>query len=154
MNLKSISLFIVILFANLGAHAQISRPAPPYHTPVGDWRTFDDRTGLERSMVRIEQRDGVLYGTVIAITDPADADKACDQCTDDRKGHKAIGLEIIRGLIPDGPIWTGGTVLDPESGGVYRGTIRLSDDGNKLTLRGYIALPWIGRSQTWIRKQP
>ena len=45
--------------------------------------------------------------------------------------------------------WKDGKVLDPKDGKVYRGTITLIDNGQKLELRGYWGVFW--RTQTWIR---
>ena len=123
-------------------------------SPVGNWRTFDDKTGLERSVVRIEERNGMLYGSVVSTVDPTDATKTCDKCDDDRKGKPSIGLEVIRDMKPEGDVWQGGTVLDPETGGIYHGKIRLEPDGEHLVLRGYIGIPLLGRSQTWMRAEP
>ena len=122
-------------------------------TPAGDWRTFDDHTGLERSLIRIEVNNGVLTGRVVSTIDPVEATHTCDKCEDDRRGQKLIGLQIIRDMRLDGDAWTGGSVLDPQTGSIYRGTIRLADDGQKLELRGYIGIPLFGRSQTWLRAQ-
>ncbi len=123
-------------------------------SPVGDWRTFDDRTGKERSLVRIEEIGGELRGRIVATIDPADADKTCDICTDDRKGHKTIGLEVIRGLRPEGDHWADGRVLNPETGSIYHATLKLEDGGEKLVLRGYVGITLLGRSQTWLRAHP
>jgi len=30
--------------------------------------------------------------------------------------------------------------------------MKLTDDGKKLVLRGYIGIPMFGRSQTWVRR--
>ncbi|MGJ8757659.1 DUF2147 domain-containing protein [Acinetobacter sp. HC8-3S] len=44
-----------------------------------------------------------------------------------------------------------GTVVDPESGKTYKGTIRLSSNGRKITLNGYLGISLLGRTQTWIK---
>jgi uncharacterized protein (DUF2147 family) len=44
-----------------------------------------------------------------------------------------------------------GTILDPETGKIYHASMRLSPDGTKLTVRGYIGLSIFGKSQTWNR---
>jgi len=132
----------------LACATQASAAAP---TPAGDWRTFDDHTGLERSLIRIDITNGVLTGHVVSTIDPAEATHTCDKCDDDRHGQKLIGLQIIRDMRLDGEAWTGGSVLDPQTGSIYRGTIRLADDGQKLELRGYVGIPLFGRSQTWLR---
>ena len=58
-------------------------------TPAGDWRTFDDHTGLERSLIRIEVTNGVLTGRVVSTIDPVEATHTCDKCEDDRYGKRA-----------------------------------------------------------------
>ncbi len=121
-------------------------------TPVGIWRTFDDRTGRERGAVAIEQQGSVLTGRIIDTADPADASRVCGNCKDARKDRPIVGLVILTGMRPDGDEWTGGEILDPETGSVYRCTLRLEAGGTKLNVRGYVGLSLFGRSQTWIRR--
>ena len=130
------------------AHAQ---PAAPASSPVGLWRTIDDKTGRESGAVRIFERGGVLYGTIERITDPARAKLTCTLCPDDRKDKPLMGLNLLRGLKPDGAGWSGGTVIDPESGSIYRASMKLEDGGQKLSMRGYLGISLLGRSQTWVR---
>jgi uncharacterized protein (DUF2147 family) len=123
-------------------------------TPVGDWRTFDDHTGKERSVIRIVERHGALFGSILSSPDPDAYKETCTKCDDDRKGKPIIGLEIIRDFRQQGDEWTGGRILDPEDGGLYKATIRVTDGGSKLVLHGYIGIPLLGRSQTWTRAAP
>ena len=116
---------------------------------VGRWLTIDDDGKTPRSIVAIYERGGKLYGRVVEILDPAKRDGICDLCTDDRKDRPLLGLEIIRGLEPDGEAWSGGTIVDPKSGRIYRCEIR-ADDGF-LDVRGYIGVSLFGRSQRWRR---
>ena len=44
-------------------------------------------------------------------------------------------------------------ILDPDNGKVYRSKLRLTDNGKKLSVRGYIGVPMLGRSQTWVRQE-
>ena len=76
----------------------------------------------------------------------------CDKCTDDRKGQPIIGMEILRHMRQNGDEWSGGEILDPENGKTYRATMKLTEDGKKLIVRGYIGMPMFGRSQTWVRR--
>ncbi len=123
-------------------------------SPVGKWRTFDDNTGRERGLIGITEQNGVLFGRVLAILDPADAGHSCDACEDDRRGKPVIGLEIIRGMRAEGDSWGGGRILDPETGGIYRLSMKLEDGGAKLLLRGYLGISLFGRTQTWLRATP
>ena len=121
--------------------------------PVGVWRTFDDHTGLERGAIRIREQDGTLTGTIVGTVDPKSAGKTCDLCEGEQKGKPILGLTIMTGLRRDGDHWTGGRILDPETGSVYRCSMRLEDGGQTLVMRGYIGISLLGRSQTWKRKE-
>ena len=121
-------------------------------SPVGLWTTIDDKTGRERGQVRVFESQGVLYGRIERVFDPEAAGKTCEKCSDDRRGKPLIGLDIIRGVRPDGDgRWSGGEILDPETGDTYRVSLRLAENGRKLIVRGSILGGLIGRSQTWIR---
>ncbi len=95
----------------------------------------------------------MLYGRVAAILDPAKRDAVCRKCTDDRRDKPVMGMQIMRGMKPDGARWDGGEILDPENGETYRCTMRLEDGGRKLVVRGFVGISLFGRSQTWIRAE-
>jgi len=50
-------------------------------------------------------------------------------------------------------VWEGGTILDPNNGKTYRSQLRVVDGGKKIEVRGYIGIPLLGRSQSWVREQ-
>ncbi len=124
-------------------------------SPVGLWKTIDDKTHTERALVRITQADGVLSGRVEkVIASDAKPGEVCDKCTDDRKDKPIAGLEILRGVrqdTHDDGVWSGGTILDAANGSVYKVRLKPIDGGSKLEVRGYIGMPLLGRTQTWIR---
>ena len=134
--------------------AAFAVPAMAQMTPVGVWKSLDDKTGAPKSEVRITDNGGVLTGKVERILrEGADPNAVCDKCTDDRKGQSIVGLEIIRGAkqAEGKEVWEEGKILDPENGKTY--TLRLTpvDGGKKLEVRGSIG-PF-GRTQTWVRVQ-
>jgi uncharacterized protein (DUF2147 family) len=59
---------------------------------------------------------------------------------------------IIRNLQHEDNEYTGGDILDPESGSVYRCKMHLEQDGTRLVVRGFIGFSLLGRSQTWQRQ--
>ncbi|MBQ0131207.1 MAG: DUF2147 domain-containing protein [Comamonas sp.] len=129
-------------------------PAMAQMSPVGVWKSLDEKTGAPKSEVRITDNGGVLSGKVERVLrEGADPAAVCDQCTDDRKDKPVTGLEIIRGAKKaDGKdVWEGGKILDPENGKNY--TLRMTpiEGGAKLEVRGSIG-PF-GRTQTWVRVQ-
>jgi uncharacterized protein (DUF2147 family) len=122
-------------------------------SPAGLWKTIDDKTNAEKSLVRITDSGGVFTGKIEKIlTDKSDA--KCTECTDERKGQPVQGMTILRGIKPDASdkgTWVGGDILDPNDGKIYKVLLKLVDGGKKLDVRGYIGMPMLGRTQTWLR---
>ena len=123
-------------------------------TPVGLWKSIDDKTKTERSHVRISESGGVLSGRIEKLL-AADAkpDVKCDKCDDDRRDKPVVGLEIIRGVkkAEAENTWEGGTILDPVEGKVYKVRMQTVEGGKKLEVRGFVGMPMLGRTQTWVR---
>ncbi len=123
-------------------------------TPVGVWKTIDDKTGTERALVRITETGGVFSGRIEKLLAPdAKPDAVCDKCSDDRKDKPLVGMEIVRGVkkAGDDNLWDGGTILDSKEGKVYKVRMQTADGGKKLEVRGFVGMPMLGRTQTWIR---
>jgi uncharacterized protein (DUF2147 family) len=120
-------------------------------TPVGRWRTLDDKTGKPKAIVQLYLEKGRLFGRIESTLDP-EARQVCDKCNDERKNQPVVGMVILRGLEPRGDEYTGGDILDPKNGSVYRCKLRLVDQGRRLSVRGFIGFSLLGRSQTWIRE--
>jgi uncharacterized protein (DUF2147 family) len=120
-------------------------------TPAGLWRTIDDETKQEKSLVRLTDNGGVLSGKIEKLTDPTKQDSKCDKCTDARKDQKVLGMTIVEGVKknPDEAYWDGGTILDPNNGKVYKVRLTPQDGGKTLQVRGFIG-PFY-RNQQWIR---
>jgi uncharacterized protein (DUF2147 family) len=139
-------LFAALLLAGVGtAWAQA--------TPAGLWKTIDDKSKAEKSLVRITDSGGIFTGKVEKIlSDKPDA--KCVECTDARKDQPVQGMTILRDIKPDAGdknTWVGGDILDPNDGKVYKVLLKLVDGGKKLDVRGYIGTPLLGRTQTWLR---
>ncbi len=139
-----IASFAVLLSA--GAWAQA--------TPVGLWKTIDDETKQEKSLVRVSDSGGVLTGKVEKILNPAKQDSKCDQCSGARKDQPVLGMTIISGAkqnAGDKGVWDGGEILDPNNGKTYKVQMKPVDGGKTLEVRGYVGMPLLGRTQTWNR---
>lgn len=138
------SLIALISFTGL-AHAQM--------TPVGVWKTIDDDSKKEKSLVRITESNGVFSGRIEKLLDPASDPKAvCDKCTDDRKDKPVVGLDILRGIKQgesDKTVYEGGTIVDPNNGKSYRARLKPVNGGAQLEMRGYLG-PFY-RTQVWQR---
>ncbi|HZW78078.1 MAG TPA: DUF2147 domain-containing protein [Flavobacteriaceae bacterium] len=133
--------FLLVAFVAMGASAQ---------DVFGKWRTIDDETGEAKSIVEIYQNNGKVYGKVIEILNPAKKNSKCDKCPGADQGKPIEGLVILKDLKKDGAEYSGGTIMDPNNGKVYKALIAL-EGANKLKVRGYVGFSLLGRSQYWER---
>ena len=149
--LKKFAVACLLAGATLGAAAQATA------SPAGLWRTVDDNTKKDKSLVRIVESNGVYSGKVEKLLDPATPpDAVCKDCSDERKDKPILGMTIIRNMkqsADDKNVFEGGDILDPNNGKVYKSKLKLVDNGAKLDVRGYIGVPMLGRTQTWIRAE-
>lgn len=140
---------ILTTFVTTAAFAQ--------NSPLGLWRSVDDKTGEAKAEIRITESGGLINGKVEKrLAKGTDGNAVCTECKDDRKGKPMQGLEILRSAPKDpaqagGSVWEGGKILDPENGREY--TLRMTpiEGGKKLEVRGSIG-PF-GRTQTWVRAE-
>lgn len=147
MKMHSAWMFAAGLCACLNAWAQSS--------PAGLWKTIDDESGKPRALVRITESNGEFRGKIEKLFRAPDQDPnpKCDKCEGANKDQPRIGMTIISGMRQEGAEYTGGQILDAESGKVYKSKMTLQEDGKKLHVRGYVGMPMFGRSQTWLREE-
>ncbi len=120
-------------------------------TPAGLWKTVDDETKAEKSLVRISENAGAFSGRIEKLLDPSKQDSKCDKCDGARKDQPISGMTIIEGVKKhvDEAYWDGGTILDPNNGKTYKLRLTLKDGGKALEVRGFIGFFY--RNQTWQR---
>lgn len=141
----SVALLAMILCASMTLWAQ----APDL---TGLWQTQDDETGRIKSVVEMSVEDGVLTGRLVELfrLPEEDQDPYCDECEDDRKDQRVLGMQIVRGMQPDDGEWDSGTICDPKNGRVYNCKMWISEeDPDVMKVRGYIA--FFFRTQSWFR---
>lgn len=119
---------------------------------AGKWKTIDDESGKQKSIVQLWISGTGLYGKVLETWDDdgvTPTDKLCDKCTGALKDKRVHGMVIVNGLTKSDKVWKGKKgILDPKNGKFYDVKIWL-EDANTLTVRGSIGP--IGRKQTWYR---
>ena len=144
--------FSIVAAIGLGLGASLAHAQA---TPAGVWKTIDDETKKEKSLIRITEAGGVYTGKLEKLLDPtAKPDAACDKCTDDRKDKPLVGMTLIKGVKQnesDKATWDGGEILDPNNGKTYKVRLTPGEGGKTLAVRGYIGAPLLGRTQTWVR---
>ncbi|HEX7437072.1 MAG TPA: DUF2147 domain-containing protein [Caldimonas sp.] len=147
---KNLAVACLLAGAAFAAAAQVTSPA-------GVWRTIDDNTKKDKSLVRIVEANGVYTGKVEKFLDPeSPKDAVCKDCSDDRKDKPILGLTIIRNMkqsADDKAVFEGGDILDPNNGKVYKSKMKLVDNGTKLEVRGFVGISLLGRTQTWVRAE-
>ena len=124
-------------------------------SPVGVWKTIDDETGKPKSLVRITESNGELRGKIEKLFREAGEEQnpKCEKCEGSLKDQPIVGMTIITGMKKDGNEYNGGQILDPNNGKVYKSKMSLVEGGKKLDVRGYIGVPMLGRTQTWVRQE-
>jgi uncharacterized protein (DUF2147 family) len=124
--------------------------------PDGRWGAIDSKTHAIGSIVDVTESNGTLEGKIVRLVqlpgqDPSAMQTTCTQCTGALKGKPINGLPIFWNLKRDGDEWTGGTILDNSSGNTYSAKMHMSDGGQKMILRAYLGMPWIGADFTLVR---
>ncbi len=124
-------------------------------SPVGLWKNVDDVTGKPKALIRITEEHGALVGRIEKLFRAADMDQnpKCDKCEGANKDQPVIGMIFMWGLKKAGADYSGGEILDPDNGKVYKSKISLIDGGKRLDVRGYLGMPMFGRSQVWLRQE-
>ena len=144
--IQALAAFILVAAGMSTALAQM--------TPVGVWRSIDEKEGTPKAEGRITEANGVVTGKVQALLRKgADPNQLCTECKDELKDKPMVGMTLISNVkkAEGKDVWEGGKILDPENGKTY--TVRLTpvEDGKKLEVRGSIGPFW--RTQTWVRVQ-
>ena len=124
---------------------------------TGTWRYIDDKTGEAKGLVKIEkQSNGTFSGTALKSTPrPGYTPKEfCTNCPAPYTNKPILGLDVLTGLQHDKDLdYKGGKIIDPLSGKIYSMKAKLSPNGKRLQLRGYVGVSALGRTQIWIRQE-
>ena len=124
-------------------------------TPLGIWKSIDDHTNRPAALIRITEVEGQFQGRIEKIFPaPGESENPlCEECEGDLKNQPIVGMTILKNLRLAGDEYTEGRILDPDSGKIYRCTLKILEGGNKLVIRGFVGIPLLGRSQVWLRDQ-
>ena len=143
---KLFFLFLFVATAMLG-QAQVSKM-------VGQWNTFDDKTGDMRSTVNIYEENGT-YLCVVTTLYEKDANGKYQVMKEPypKEFEGVVGTQLFSEMKVDGKHLKG-KVYDPESQKTYYGKVTYKAKTDELVLRGSLdKAGLLGRSQTWKRKK-
>lgn len=133
---------IVLLAAS--AHAQEADAI------LGNWFTEDDR-----ALVDIYTCDGRFCGKIVWLKEPKNEDGTDKLDTNNpdpsKRGRSIIGLNLVWDFTYDkANRWIDGKIYDPDNGKTY--SCKMTLEGDKLKVRGYVGLSLLGRTTVWTRE--
>jgi len=122
-------------------------------SPAGKWKTIDDKSGIEKSIIEITEENGKYNATIVELLEAQyeGQNPLCETCKGDKKNKPVIGLEIMWDMKKTGKnTWSGGKIMDPDNGKTYGCKLSI-EKGNKLKVRGFLGFAALGRNQYWLR---
>ena len=123
---------------------------------TGLWQTIDDKTGAPKGQVEIrKEANGTFVGKVTKITPRTGytPKEICVDCPAPYTNKPILGMDVLTGLKQSqGSNYVNGRILDPNTGKIYSMKAKLSANGKRLHLRGYVGVSVLGRNQIWIRE--
>ncbi|MEN8123978.1 MAG: DUF2147 domain-containing protein [Bacteroidota bacterium] len=119
---------------------------------TGKWYSIDSETNAKKSIIEVYQQNNKIYAKILELVKEEDKGKLCDKCEGKNHNKPIEGMVILDGLSKDGDEWSGGKILDPKNGSIYKCYIELVEK-NKLKIRGYIGFSLIGRTEYWYREK-
>jgi uncharacterized protein (DUF2147 family) len=122
----------------------------------GTWQQIDDKTGSPKAIIEIrKEANNTFTGKITKVTPrPGYTPReTCNNCPAPYTNQPILGMDVLTGLkhVPDTNNYERGRVIDPLAGKIYDAKVKLSASGKRLTLRGYVGISALGRSQTWLR---
>lgn len=141
--LRKASLFIVFFVLSVQVFAQKKDDI------LGKWLNPSGEGQIE-----IYRRGDKFFGKLAWIKEPNDANgkpKTDEKNpTESLRSRPILGLEILKNFIFDDGKWVDGTIYDPKSGKTYSCKLTLKDN-NQLSVRGFIGVSLIGRTEVFKR---
>ena len=143
---KCFLLFLFMATAMLG-HAQVSKM-------LGQWNTFDDKTGDLRSTVNIYEENGTYQGVITTLYEKdANGKFKVMKAPYAKEFEGVVGTKLFSEMKADGDQLKG-KIYDPESQKTYNAKVSYKTKTDELSVRGSLdKAGLLGRSQTWKRKQ-
>ncbi|OTG63213.1 signal peptidase [Acinetobacter silvestris] len=122
----------------------------------GLWQQIDDKSGAPKAIIEIRKEANNTYsGKIIKITPRVGYTprETCNKCPAPYTNQPILGMEVVKGLryVEETNSYEHGQIIDPLAGKVYNAKMKLSSTNKRLTMRAYMGVSVLGRSQTWIR---
>src|SRR5688572_22754325 len=127
----------------------LSFSPPGADSILGVWKNSSGK-----GHIRIYKQDDKYYGRIVWLKDGMDAEgnpKLDKKNTDpSKRKNSLLGMVMLKDFNYDDGEWKGGRIYNPSDGKEYKGLMKLKDQ-KTLTVRGYMGISLIGKSDTWTR---
>jgi len=116
---------------------------------IGVWKD-----GQEKGQIQIFKQNGKYYGKIIWLKKPQDlngkpkVDK--NNPNPSLRNKPVLGLLMLKDFKYNDHEWSDGRIYNPSDGKEYKAYMKLKDK-NTLSVRGYIGISLLGKTDTWIR---
>jgi len=137
-----------LILAGLLASVAFSASAQNATSPIGKWKTLDDKSGKPMTITEVyETKNGTLAAKIVEnLGLPA----TCADCSDEHKGKPMVGMLTLWNLKAnkDGT-WAGSGYKPSEDREFKAKSVKLIEGGKKLEVKGCVSI--ICRTATWVR---
>ena len=116
---------------------------------IGVWKD-----GQGKGQVQIFKQNGKYFGKIIWLKKPQDTNgkPKVDKHNPNPslRNKPVLGLMMLKDFKYDEEEWSDGRIYNPSDGKEYKAYMKLKDR-NTLSVRGYIGISLLGKTDTWIR---
>lgn len=128
--------------------ATASFAASAQESPLGKWRTLDDKTGKPMTVTEVYMAKN---GTMAAkIVENLGLPATCTTCSGEYRNKPVVGMVTLWNLKQKNGAWGDGSGYKPSEDTKFKAkSVKVIDGGNKLEVTGCKAV--FCRSATWVR---
>ena len=137
-----------LILAGLLASVAFSASAQNATSPIGKWKTLDDKSGKPMTITEVyETKNGTLAAKIVEnLGLPA----TCADCSDEHKGKPMVGMVTLWNLKANKDGTWGGMGYKPSEDREFKAkSVKLIEGGKKLEVKGCVSI--ICRTATWVR---
>ena len=137
-----------LILAGLVASFAFAASAQTNTSPIGKWKTLDDKTGKVMTITEVYlAKNGTLAAKIVEnLGLPA----TCTQCSGEYKDKPTVGMVTLWNLKDKKGVWSDGNGYKPSEDTKFKAkSVKLADGGKKLEVTGCKAI--FCRTATWVR---